>query len=222
MAYRILKIPNNTLKNFFRVANAIYRLPLLVLGGSERDILVNVLAHSQPGVPPDLKLKIYDALKRLRRRRKRPFGMIVVLGWRREWDEKYASLPDATQNVFQNRKADISNFSQDRVAEMLSEIADFDGAVLLNRRGEAVASGMYLENMSPKKVAETLFQGRSQDLSSAFGFRKKVHTRHLAAIAASYLLEGTTVFVVSEEDGSIRIMEHGRIIWSTMKREPSR
>jgi len=194
-------------------------LPKFRLSAYEFDILVNVLSHSKDGALPELKLKIFQTLKRLRKRRRAPFGMIIVLGWKREWDKKYSAMPDKSQNLFIHSTFDFAAASEERALEKLAELADFDGAILMNSRGQIIASGIYLESMAPKKVAEILNPQKTDDLSRAFGFSKKVHTRHMAAIAASWRLKNTTVFVVSEEDGSIRIFENGRIIFSTIREE---
>ena len=99
------------------------------------------------------------------------------------------------------------------------KIADFDGAVLVGKRGRVRVSGIYLENMQPKRVMEKIGKTRYTDLSSAFGFYKKVHTRHLAGIACSYVLKGSLVYVISEEDDSLRIFENGKIIYSPYQKE---
>jgi len=210
-------ISGKVVRRFLRIAALISRFPFLTK--NEQEVLVNVLAHSQDGAPPGLKLKIYQVLKLLRRRRRKPFGMLIVLGWKREWDRKFASLPDATQNAFRDRRLDLVGAAEEKILEEFSGIADFDGAILVNQRGQVLASGIYLENVRPKRVAEVMHPEKSQDLSSAFGFVRKVHARHLAGIAASYWLKGSTVFVVSEEDGTIRIFEGGKVIWSSIRRE---
>jgi DNA integrity scanning protein DisA with diadenylate cyclase activity len=192
------------------------------LGKTEEEMLLNVFSHARDGSPPELKLKIYHALKRLKHRRRKPFGMLIVLGWKREWMKRYASIPDKTQNIFAEHPFDFVAASEDRAVEILAKTADFDGAILMSEKGEIIASGIYLEAMRPKRVAEILAPQHAADMSSALGFAKKVHARHMAAIAASYWLKGTTVFVVSEEDGSIRIFENGRIIFSTISKEMMR
>lgn len=205
------------LRQFVRILMLLPKFPFLT--SAEQEVLANVLAHSVEGAAPELKLKIYQTLKRLKKRRRRPFGMLIVLGWKREWMKEYASFPDRTQNKFAQKQFDFAHASDDRALETLAGIADFDGAVLANEKGEMIASGVYLERIETKKVAEILNPAKAEDLSEAFGFTKKVHTRHLAGIAASWRLKGATVFVVSEEDGSIRIFERGRIIFSTIKKE---
>lgn len=168
---------------------------------------------------PELKLKIYGILHELRNRVKRPFGVLLVLGWRREWNRRHASIPDITQNVFQHRHFDLHERSRNEAHETIKRTIDFDGAILVTRDGVIVGSGAYLENVRPKEIAKVIHPKSTEDLSAAFGFAKKVHTRHLAAIAASYVLKNTSIFVVSEEDGSLRVFEDGKIIWSTISSE---
>lgn len=211
------ELPKRILAVFRRLAVLLPAFPSLTPG--EQNVLLNVLAHSKEGAPPELKLKIYHTLKRLKKRRRKPFGMLIILGWKREWTKKHASMPDKTQNLFAARPFDFAGASEDRTIETLGQLADFDGAILMSEKGEIVASGIYLEAMQTKRVAELLAPDHAADMSAAFGFAKKVHTRHMAGIAASYWLKDTTVFVVSEEDGSIRIFENGRIIYSTITRE---
>jgi len=57
------------------------------------------------------------------------------------------------------------------------------------------------------------------DFSRTLGFKEKVHSRHIVAITASWQLQGTTVYTVSEETKTIRIYEDGRIIYSTIPKE---
>lgn len=167
----------------------------------------------------ELKLKIAEIILRLRRKIKRPFGLLVVLGWRREWDRKYAATPDIRQNLFKENHFNIGDGSFEKSFEAVRETVDFDGAVLVSPEGIITGSGVYLENIHPKKVAKIIHPGHTEDLSAAFGFAKKVHTRHLTAIAGSYVLKHTTFFAVSEEYKSVRIMERGKIAWSTIKSE---
>ncbi len=205
------------IRKFSKIFKILSAFPQLT--DNEREMLVNILANSKTGAPPELKLKIYHTLKRLKKRKKRPFGMLIVLGWQREWNKKYASIPDKTQNLFAEKPFDFANSSDERALEILSRLADFDGAILMTEKGEIIASGIYLEGMQTKRLFGIVSQDSHQDMSAALGFAKKVHTRHMAGITASYLLRGTTVFVVSEEDGSIRIFENGKIIFSTINKE---
>lgn len=168
---------------------------------------------------PELKLKTYEIVLRLRHDTRKKFGLLVVLGWHNKWNSLYTSLPDATQDVFHGHHIDISKKTLNQAVAAIRKTVDFDGAILIGRQGIVLDSGVYLENMRPKEVAKEMGHTRATDLSSAFGFMKKVHVRHLAAIAASYALKGTTVIVLSEEDNTARILEGGKIIWSTIKEE---
>lgn len=185
------------------------------LGGNENRRLVESLS-SNYAISLYLKLRFYALLKSLIRIQKKPFGMIIVLGWKDGWTEKYSSLLDADQNVFSGSIFGIAGKSDSEVLEVLKKTVDFDGAILVDASGGILASGIYLENMKPKEAVVEMGLRPASDLSETFGFKRKVHTRHLTAIAASYRLKNTTVYVVSEEDGSLRVFENGKIIASTV------
>ena len=145
--------------------------------------------------------------------------MLVIYNFKEEWFDKFCSFPDISQNIFKDKKLNILKTPLNEVINAFSLTSDFDGAILINNKGTVIASGVFLENIKAKEVALTLNPSKAEDLSAAFGFKKKVHTRHLTAIASSYVLKHTTVFVISEEDRSLRIFEKGRIIYSTIKGE---
>lgn len=173
----------------------------------------------QKNADPILKLRIFYLLKDFQKIHRKPFGMIIVLGWDDKWLDRYASVLDSNQNIFAENRFDLAQATDKEAVDVLKKIADFDGAIFINVRGQIVASGMYLENMKSKEAAKILNPQKTQDLSEAFGFKRKVHTRHLAAIAVSYRLKDTTIYAVSEEDKSLRIFENGKIIWSTIRGE---
>jgi len=212
-----MKVIFKSFKEIIRLLRMLNLYPLF--SEKEREVLPFILSEYQNDIDPELKLKVYELLLELRHRLKKKFGLIIVLGWRKEWNEKYAAIADSSQNIFKDKHFDLKNCSLKQCYEVFKNIVDFDGAILVNKDGLVLASGVYLDNVHPKQVAKILNPAKAEDLSSAFGFMKKVHTRHLAAIAASYILKNTTVYVVSEEDRSLRIFERGRIIWSTNKSE---
>lgn len=185
----------------------------------ERNHLERALSALSNGVDPAFKLKVYKTVLELQAHARKPFGMIVALGWRRKWDRDHAAVADADQNLFKARHFNVRDHSFRECAESLKRTTDFDGAILISREGIVLGSGVYLENMKPKKVAQEMCGSNVEDLSAAFGFEKKVHTRHLAGIAASFILKGTTIITVSEEDRSVRMFERGRIAWSTVAKE---
>ena len=157
------------------------------------------LEGSAVDLPFALKLKTAKTILGLMARRKN-FGLFVILGWRRKW-RKHLDISDSSQDIFaRSRRHDIS------------ETLDFDGAVLIDRRGAVIHSGVFIEGLRPRAVADKLRPGRYRDLSEQFGFEAKVHARHLAAITASYVFKGTTVYTVSEETNAFHIFEGGRII----------
>lgn len=192
---------------------------LRALGARERERLIVAFTAHETDVSGELKLKIHHVLSLFQKEVRRPFGILLVLGWQKKWKKKFAGFPDISQDIFRSSRVNAAEDSEERILEVLHKTVDFDGAVLVDTRGKFVASGVYLENMRPNEVATIVHSGSSVDLSTAFGFKKKVHMRHLAGIAASYILKGTTVFVISEEDRSMRVFEEGKIIWSTVKKE---
>jgi len=167
----------------------------------------------------EIKLRIFEILFRLNKRKKEPFGMLVVYNFNENWFDKFCSFPDVSQNIFKDKKINILKTPLNEIVNIFSLTTDFDGAILINNKGLVLASGVFLENIKAKEVALNLNPQKAEDLSAAFGFKKKVHTRHLTAIASSYVLKNTTVFVISEEDRSLRIFEKGRIIYSPIKGE---
>ncbi len=169
------------------------------------------LVGSKVGLPPALKLKTAELILHLMAKR-RCFGLFVILGWQGKWRD-HLDRPDSEQDIFASRRVNIMNIQPDeRRRYDLGATVNFDGAILIDRRGDIVHSGVLIEGMRPRAVADKVRPGRFADLSEQYGFETKVHTRHLTAIAASYAFKGTTVFTVSEETGAFHIFEGGRIV----------
>ncbi|MEW5805517.1 MAG: diadenylate cyclase [Patescibacteria group bacterium] len=214
------------LKTGYQTIKKVFKLPQILnffghwLSDREKQEIIKIFKKSDANDQElYLKLKIYSLLKALQKRRRKEFGFLVVFGWEKQWLEDYASFPDASQNLFSEKQVSLIKLSFDKALEIFSKLSYFDGAVLIGRKGNLVASGVYLENMQPKAVAEKMKLKKTIDLSQAFGFAKKVHTRHLAGIACSYKLPKTTVFVVSEESKVLRIFEKGKIVFSSLRQE---
>jgi hypothetical protein len=174
------------------------------------------------GSPAALKSKMAELMLNLMRRRKK-FGMFVILGWKAKW-QRYADTPDASQDIFARHHINIMKLKPTARAKndgnggMVSTI-NFDGAILIDGRGNVLHSGAMIEGLRPRATAHKLNPHRAADLSAQFGFKRKVHMRHIAAITSSYLFKGTTVFTISEETDDLHIFEDGRIIYSTVRGE---
>lgn len=172
------------------------------------------LEGSETDLPFALKMKTAELILRLRNRKKRDFGLFVIVGWQRKWHE-YLDISDSGQDIFNDHHIDIMRLDPGKRRRVdVSATVDFDGAILVDRQGAIIHSGVFIEGLRPRVVAEKLNPGRFDDLSEQFGFETKVHARHLAAISASYIFKGTTVFTVSEENGAFHIFEGGRIVHS--------
>jgi hypothetical protein len=175
-----------------------------------RQIAVD-LERSGVDLPVQLKLKAAELILDLMER-KGTFGLYVILGWRRKWQD-YLDRPDSKQDIFRSRRINIMNIRPDEKRRYdIGATVDFDGAILIDRKGDIIHSGVLIEGMRPRAVAARVNPGSFTDLSEQFGFDTKVHTRHLTAIASSFVFKGTTVYTVSEETGAFHIYEKGRII----------
>ncbi len=177
--------------------------------------ITKVLRKSRTPVATGSKLKVAEVILSIMTRKKK-FGLFVILGWRNKW-QKYTDISDADQDIFNKHH---TNLFTDKCStkERCGDIAmtlDFDGAILVNKNCMVMHSGVVIEGLRPSMVADKLNPGNFRDLSEQFGFKGKVHTRHLSAITSSYIFNGTTVFTVSEETGDFHIFEEGGIIYST-------
>jgi len=162
------------------------------------------------------KVKLSEMILRLKNSRKKRFGLFIVFGWKNDWNREHADISDSSQDIFAKNKIDV--FRKTSFKKIVSTI-NFDGAILIDKNGIIRHSGMIISQISPRALANELSKNSKEDLSTRLGFRKKVHTRHLAAITTSWTLKDTTVFTISEETGDIHIFEKGQIIFSTVPAE---
>ncbi len=193
------------------------------------------LAKSTGAAPLPLKLRMAALILNLMQRRKK-FGLFVILGWNdRRW-EKYADTPDASQDIFKQHNINIMRtadqvasggnvtsqraYATEKRREAIIHTINFDGAILIDARGNVLHSGAMIEGLRPRATAHKLNPRRAPDLSTQFGFKHKVHMRHIAAITSSYSFHGTTIFTVSEETDDLHIFEGGKIVYSTVHGEP--
>lgn len=197
----------------------------------------------KPSVTLPVKLKMAEIILKLRQnemRLRRKFGLLVILGWKKQW-QKYADTPDASQDLFARQQINIMKVgngdghtaeqrrrnSNARRGNIVNTI-NFDGAILIDPHGNILHSGTMIEGLRPRATAHTMRsrerarQGNATDLSSQFGFKRKVHMRHITAITSSYTFRGTTVFTVSEETNDFHIFENGKIAYSTVRGESAR
>jgi DNA integrity scanning protein DisA with diadenylate cyclase activity len=177
------------------------------------------LKKSETKHPITLKMKMTELILNLMQNRKN-FGMFVILGWKNKW-QRFADTPDAHQDIFARHSVNIMKIIPSSQKEYdIRKTINFDGAIIIDGRGNIIHSGAMIEGLRPRATAHKLNPNRTGDLSSQFGFKHKVHMRHIAAITSSYLFKNTTIFTISEETNDLHIFENGRIIYSTVKGEP--
>jgi DNA integrity scanning protein DisA with diadenylate cyclase activity len=179
------------------------------------------LSQSKTIAPFAVKSKMAELILDIMQQKKN-FGMFVIVGWKNKW-QRYADTPDASQDIFALHQTNIMKIKsemQTRKKSGITKTVNFDGAILIDRRGNILRSGAMIEGLRPRATAHKLNPSATADLSAQFGFKRKVHMRHIAAITSSYLFKGTTVFTVSEETGDLHIFENGKIIHSTVRGEP--
>lgn len=175
------------------------------------DDLKAVFGRSKIKFPEKLRLKTSKIIVQLMNR-KRGFGLFMILGWENKWNE-YIDMPDMKQDIYKKHHQNLLKHYHSHKYDIETTV-NFDGAILVDRKGNILHSGIMIEGLRPKEVADKVNPGKFNDLSEQFGFKEKVHLRHLSAISASYIFKNTTVFTVSEETDSLHIYEGGSIIYS--------
>ena len=115
--------------------------------------------------------------------RRKNFGMFVILGWKATWNT-YADTPDIHQDIFARRRVNIMNITpanQQKEKKSIVSTINFDGAILIDNYGKVLHSGAMIEGLRPRATARKINPRGKGDLSSQFGFKHKVHMRHIAA-----------------------------------------
>lgn len=176
-----------------------------------KDIL-KAMARSKVKLPFLLKKRLSRLILNLMNRRD-GFGLFVILGWEDEWN-KFTDKPDSKQDIYAKHHINVMKVGKKGVHYDIESTVNFDGAILIDKKGNILHSGIMIEGLRPHEVADKINPGKFKDLSEQFGFKEKVHLRHLSAISASYIFKNTTVFTVSEETDTLHIFEGGKIIYS--------
>lgn len=159
-----------------------------------------------------LKKRLSRLILRLMNRRD-GFGLFVILGWKNEWN-KFTDMPDKGQDIYAKHHVNVMEVGKKDIHYDIESTVNFDGAILVDEKGDILHSGIMIEGLKPHEVADEVRPGKFKDLSEQFGFKTKVHLRHLSAISASYIFKNTTIFTVSEETDACHIFENGKIIYS--------
>ncbi|OGM96650.1 MAG: hypothetical protein A3B86_04700 [Candidatus Yanofskybacteria bacterium RIFCSPHIGHO2_02_FULL_38_22b] len=176
--------------------------------------LNKVMTKSKVKLPFLLKKRLSRLILNLMNRRD-GFGLFVILGWKDEWN-KFTDMPDKSQDIYAKHRVNVLEVGKKDANYDIESTVNFDGAILVNEKGEIIHSGLMIEGLKPKDVANKINPGNFKDLSEQFGFKEKVHLRHLSAISASYVFKGTTIFTVSEESDSFHVYEGGQIVYPVL------
>ncbi len=174
----------------------------------------NILKQESIQKSGEEKMRLLELILKLASRRKKMFGLFVIFGWEDRWNE-YAVLSDSSQDIFFKGRTNI--FDEESLQKIAATV-DFDGAILVDRKGNILHSGVIIEGLRPTKLPSVVASTKKEgDLSTRLGFRVKVHARHIAAITSSYKFRGTVAYTVSEETGDVHVFENGKIVFSTAK-----
>jgi len=105
--------------------------------------------------------------------------------------------------------------------QLLEEMGNCDGAIVVNNAGKVVRVGAQLTNLDTRRVLHERRKelGKHYSPPALLGFSGEVGTRHTSALAAAYKHPGTKIVTLSEESGDIRVYENGKIIASTNKKD---
>ncbi len=170
------------------------------------------LTKSKVNMSVELKIRLARIILNLMNRRD-GFGLFVILGWQDKWNE-FADMPDKSQDIYAKHHINVMVAGKKDARYDIESTVNFDGAILIDAKGDVLHSGLMIEGLKPKEVANEINPGKFKDLSEQFGFKTKVHLRHLSAISASYIFKNTTILTVSEETDALHIFERGRIVYS--------
>lgn len=173
--------------------------------------ITQALKKSKTLVSLNVKLTLSEIILNVMNRR-RAFGLFVILGWSDKWNS-FTDIPDSSQDIYKKHHVNLRDLVKEGKHYRVESTLDFDGAILVDKNGNILDSGIIIEGLRPKIIANKIHPGKFKDLSEQFGFKGKVHSRHLSAITASYIFKGTTMFTVSEENDSFHIFEKGKIVY---------
>ncbi len=182
---------------------------LLLCHPEEEGLFEALDSSTVRNVPKEVKIRAVHLLRNVNRLYGRTFGFILILGYRRCW-EKYLVEMGLTNHPFIDASIMDSSGLQTLVQGRRN-----DGAIIMDDYGKVIRTKIYVDIPVMKILRELGYW------KSPFAIPKG--TRHHTALAASYALsnasEGVCVVTSSEEDGSIRIFERGKILYSPLQKE---
>ena len=100
--------------------------------------------------------------------RKRGFGLFIILGWENKWN-KYIDMPDAKQDIYKKYHQNLLKHYHSHKHDIKTTV-NFDGAILVDKKGNILHSGIMIEGLKPHEIADKVRPGKFHDLSEQFGF----------------------------------------------------
>jgi hypothetical protein len=184
----------------------------------ERKLLEEIVTYSSADIPHNLKLRMFDILDNLRNNFYVDNGYIIVLGY-----EPYMNwVNPMDEDIFKGR---CYNLKDDDIVCKLYGMHNrgkckkhINGAILIDKKANILHSGMYLK-VDPEKVLEDMCVPNDSTLSERFGFKRKVGTKHIIGISASFRMPNTICYILSKESKEIMLFEKGKILYSPIHTE---
>lgn len=139
----------------------------------------------------------------------------------------YGFNPKSHNNRFWRKRLNNGEYSgscvgkdilDEKILDDIIRISKGDGVVLLEKSGNIYGFKVQLE-FKPNKIPKK-YRQKGVDYKYAAGFREKeVNMRQASSMAGSNYFRGTVIYTQSEETGTIRRFQNGRLTFSTNAEE---
>ena len=167
-------------------------------------------------IPPELALRVYDILQNIAARAKAGefdhVGVSIAIVHQPKNSDYILSMDD---DYFEGKEVSIYHPT---IADQIAESCEFDGGITIDAEGDILEAGVMFTS-NPKKVLEDMGIPNHRKLPARFGFSEPVGTRHISAISASYRIPDALIFMLSEENNTVRAFYCGKIINSPHEEE---
>jgi hypothetical protein len=116
-----------------------------------------VFEKSRVALPLNLKIALAELILNIREHHRNQFGLFMILGWRKKWN-KLTDISDKTQDLFEKHHVNITKLGEKQLRRRnVSATTNFDGAILIDKKGNILHSGVIAaENNSPKNKSRAV------------------------------------------------------------------